>query len=661
MPISKRPEKVAWVAFFVALVLLIAATLQGTLSGSRILYASIFPFALSLIFAFVTWWHSYLVRRESEEAAEHERIKREYAGRQDLFEDESEELKLAADARQTFDRWFVTSFTVVAGAVVLGLAGYSVLKWGPTERFLQLDDRYLSHAGIGAFMVLFALLLGSYFNGLSREPGCRWLRPVGAWMLFGGFIQILAVLAMLARNYKLGMTDLPLNQMGGWDIGLGRLVLVVLIVLSLELITNVILEFYRPRVVGEEPKPLYESRLLSFVTEPGSVAQNVADALDYQFGIKVSQTWFYRFLERHIIRLAGVMIVGLYLMDCFATIGPTQMAVRETYFPGTAMTSRVVGPGLHVKLPRPFERMRVYEVGRVHEVEIGHAGSGGGQDPTRPPEEVPEEMQGDPSGKIIVWNKTHFSAEDRFLLASRTTRGPDASARESSEAVPVSFVSLGVTVTYKIKADDQSVMDYAYNYENPTEVLQRIAQRQVVGFLAAHDLFDILGTGMLASREALQTAIQDAVHTQQPALGVEILFVGLAGVHPPPEVAEAYQQVVGAPEAAAAERLRAEAYVFERRYAALSAGARITQEAQSARQARIADAEGSTQIFRENLPAWLAAPSVFKTRRQLDAVAERTRGTRMYFIASGSDEIYILNLEEKPTLPLLDQLDLSSP
>ena len=47
-----------------------------------------------------------------------------------------------------------------------------------------------------------------------------------------------------------------------------------------ELVVNFIIEFYRPRSLGES-RPVFESQLLSLFTEPGGVLRNIASALDY--------------------------------------------------------------------------------------------------------------------------------------------------------------------------------------------------------------------------------------------------------------------------------------------------------------------------------------------------------------------------------------------
>ncbi|MCX7010404.1 MAG: hypothetical protein NTY53_24715, partial [Kiritimatiellaeota bacterium] len=63
---------------------------------------------------------------------------------------------------------------------------------------------------------------------------------------------------------------------------------------AIELVLRAVASFYRgPGRAG--PLVAYESRLAGLLADPASWTQNIAGALDYQFGFQVSETWLYRF------------------------------------------------------------------------------------------------------------------------------------------------------------------------------------------------------------------------------------------------------------------------------------------------------------------------------------------------------------------------------
>ena len=51
---------------------------------------------------------------------------------------------------------------------------------------------------------------------------------------------------------------------------------------------------------GRITRALYDSRLVGVLAQPEGLVATAAQTLDYQFGFKVSETWFYQFLQRSI-------------------------------------------------------------------------------------------------------------------------------------------------------------------------------------------------------------------------------------------------------------------------------------------------------------------------------------------------------------------------
>src|SRR5439155_5587839 len=82
------------------------------------------------------------------------------------------------------------------------------------------------------------------------------------------------------------------------DLYMAHALVVLLGVLAVENLISLVLEIYRPRIKGKVDRPLYESRLVGLLGQPEGLITTAAQALDYQFGFKVSETWFYRFLEK---------------------------------------------------------------------------------------------------------------------------------------------------------------------------------------------------------------------------------------------------------------------------------------------------------------------------------------------------------------------------
>src|SRR6185503_7680178 len=131
-----------------------------------------------------------------------------------------------------------------------------------------------------------------------------------------------------------------------------RALCVLLALNALETMVNLVLEIYRPRVKGQQARLLYESRLVGLLSQPEGLITTAAQALDYQFGFKVSDTWFYKFLERALGWLILLQVVVLLLSTSIIFIEPGEQGILERF--GKPVDSRhVLQPGAHLKLPWP--------------------------------------------------------------------------------------------------------------------------------------------------------------------------------------------------------------------------------------------------------------------------------------------------------------------
>ncbi|MBT4819833.1 MAG: hypothetical protein HON70_29245, partial [Lentisphaerae bacterium] len=523
-------------------------------------------------------------------------------------------------------------------------------KWGKTLVF-PIAQAPLQPAAVLTLFFLVGVVIGSYYIGSSRESGCRWLRPCGAWLFLTALCYLGAALALLGEHV-------------GWmadrlDIGIAKILLACMLVLGAEALTSFVIEFYRPRSPGEELRPLFESRLLALFTEPGGIARNVASSLDYQFGFHVSEVWFYRFVERTVAPFAAVMIAALWLQTCFVVVRTEENAIRERF--GRVVSQAPLAPGLYLKLPAPFARIYKFPVERLQLVHVGYIPSGGEKDKDHAGHDEPapgmEDIQGDPSGRVMVWSKTHHREEFPFIVASRPEAGVDsAETTDPTDEQPVSayFLAASVPVYFRVS----NLYDYAYRHATPKKALEKIASKELVKYLANVDFFRILTSGRAQGAQLLRERIQQAVGPEGAALGIEIVFVGLQGLHPPVYVGEAFDEVVGAMEEKHELILKGETYQIQRQPAAEAAALALVTQAQGYQFERVQVSQAEAERFGKQMLAFDASPNLFVLRSFLDVLENEGRNVRKYVIGTEtSDETFVLDLEEKLRPDLLD-LDL---
>ena len=130
------------------------------------------------------------------------------------------------------------------------------------------------------------------------------------------------------------------------------------------------LEIYRPRVKGKVERPLYESRLVGLLGQPEGLITTAAQALDYQFGFKVSETWFYRFFEKALGWLMLLQLAALLLSTCVVFIEAGEQGLLERF--GKPVVGRtLLGPGAHLKWPWPIDHVYRFRTEQIQSFNVG--------------------------------------------------------------------------------------------------------------------------------------------------------------------------------------------------------------------------------------------------------------------------------------------------
>ena len=595
---------------------LVAARLADSLAGQ---VASVFV-GLGVLGTAVSYFQMRLESRERLERLEFDEVTKTGASA-GLFNAQESEAFPAKRARQQFEKWFVSGFTI--GLFLLEAGGaFELWRWvhgappvTPAQPFLPLVL-----FGLTAF-VLF--LIGTYTANLVRLEKHRLLAPGASFLLLGCYLYVLAAVALVLEAWG-GFT-----QIDGY---LALALCVVLTVLAGETLIGLVLEVYRPRVKGHVARLLYDSRLIGLLSHPESLFATAAHALDYQFGFKVSETWFYQFLREKFGWILLTQFVLLLLSTSLVFVEAGEEALLERF--GRPVAGRdVLGPGLHFKAPWPVERAWRFRTDQIQTFTIGVI-----------PDPVKEKE------KTIVWTISHYK-EEYNLLVARNTPGGITNTASGQKVPPVNLLSVSIPVQFQIS----DLRQWAYGHKDAGQLLEKIATREVVRYLVNVDLLDIMSRGRIAAAQTLRERIQAEADDKQ--LGAKIVFVGLQDIHPPVRVASAYEGVTGAEHAKLAKILQAQAYRIGTNALAAGEAHRRIREAE-AQQARIgAGAQARAALFNQQLRAYEASPVVYAQRAYLRSFARASAGARKFVLAStNTQEVLQLNLEDKFRGDISEQL-----
>ncbi len=520
---SKRPKNVAIFSFMASMLFFVIALLVGKSSGFYavssagwfFLYAALIWLVLSIQF-----YQRSLAEQEKLDLGQlaggeqNSTIFQAQTEHQDLFSVAQGRLKI-------LEKWFLPVFAAIIALyqIIIGSITLKTVLSGTSES----PKEHLFCSIIMAGIAFVSFLLSRYATGMSSQSEWKPLRAGGSAMLGASLIcfalAIAFALAYLSSSLFI-ILDIITKVLPG-----------LMILLGSEIALNLVMDIYRPRLHGQYSRSAFDSRLLGVINEPGGILKSAADALDYQFGFQVSQTWFYKLLEQAIVPLILFGIVTLYLLSCFVVVSPDEKAIVE-FFGNPVNDSndvRIIGPGLTLKWPWPIEKVYKYPVTKIAEISIGYKESAAERKELRPK----------------LWGQKHYMEEYQLLVASDTKK---IDANDTS-IPPVNLVIAAVPVQYRIN----DLYAYIYNHDNPEAMLESICYRELTKYAASARLEtedesnpkqSLLGKGRIEAETVLKQRIQKAADNEK--LGVEIIFLGLQGVHPPVEVAKDYQNVTGA-------------------------------------------------------------------------------------------------------------------
>ncbi|MHC4394817.1 MAG: SPFH domain-containing protein [Planctomycetota bacterium] len=681
---SKRAENIALKSLIFSVVSFGFAFFFGRWSQYFAVYAVSWLILSSSLIWFVLVIHFHTRRLAEQEKLDMSQLG---GGAEDstIFQAKEEHSELFAVAQRRlvfFEKWFLPIFSV-AIAIYQATIGVYLLKvvLGETEAE-PIEPLYCAIVVTSIAFVSF--LISRYVTGMSTQLQWKPLRAGGSIFLGTAALCFALAIGLALAQFKIFAVVQVIDYV----------IPVLLVVFGAETALNVVLDIYRPRLKEQYSRSAFDSRLLGIINEPGGIVHTAASAIDYQFGFKVSQTWFYKLLEKAIVPLVLFAAVTLYLFSCIVVINPNEEAIIE-HFGNPLKDSgevRLAGPGRTFKWPWPIDIVYKQPTKNVSEISIGFV-----------PKLYDEGVDREP----LLWGKSHYTEEYDLLVASEYT------GDVSGGAVPISLIRAAVPVQYRIK----DLYSFIYNHKEPKKLLESICYRELTRFAASAKIEvaemgpggdnandSLLGAGRIHAKRTLTKRIQRAA--DEEGLGIDIVFLGLQGIHPPPDVTADYQKVVGAVQTKQALILSAQAqrnrilsnlvgsvedadelYRLAVQYqqaeeksqhdkmeelgkaldlAFVEAEGDIfkaLREAQSYAFEKSTLAQATGERFAGQLKAYTAAKEIYTLEQQLAALESIPDNIRKYVIVTdpNDNQVITVDLQEKLTPDLYDIVGLEEP
>ena len=475
--------------------------------------------------------------------------------------------------------------------------------------------------------MLFLFMMGKYSAGLAKMDDQDLLRPGANYMLLGSVVCTAVVIAETAS------IEYPV-----WEKVFTWVVFVVIALSAVENLGTLVLEIFRPRLDDKKTRLLYDSRLIGLLGQPGGLISTAAHTLDYQFGFKVSETWFYKYLERTLALIIAIQVVVLFLSSSFVVIQANEEAVKERF---GKQTAKLLAPGFHLKWPWPIDKVYPYKTGEIQEFVLGVL-----------------EQNDEAEPEVLLWTTQHNHGSSNDMIVASSDGLLDSA---DSASVPVNLLTVSIPVQYRINNLTNWVKT-----GNAVSMLRKLSMRAVTRYLIGVDINELMGPGRTKAQEDLKKAIQQQADINE--LGAEIVFVGLQDIHPPvgkneqPQaggdnagVAESYEKVNEARLQSETKRHGALQYKAGRVPQARGLAAELVANARSESTNKVTLAKAEAGRFSHQISAFKAAPSVYMTRSKLETFQQATRGARKYILSDTENrDIINLELQDKLRSDLLD-------
>lgn len=582
-------------------------------------------------------------RRERIESLEAESLSAQGARAASVFGEAGDELMVAAKRLQWMHRILVPTVSLILAAAMIGI-GLWRLQMGRAAMELPKFQEPGVEPGwqisVAAAVAIVGFLFARFVAGMAKQPVWANLRA-GAAIAVGTALVGAAVAAGHTVN-RFGTDNVA------WAMQVA--IPIVMIVIGAEIVLNFLLGIYRPRRPGEIPRPAMDSRILGFAAAPDRIAESIGGALNYQFGFDVTGSWFYQLLSRSFAALIVVGVLVLWALTCITVVQPNEQGLRVRF--GRNITSETaLRPGPYLKLPWPFERIERYQTEQLRRVNLG------GEAPT--------------IKTAVLWTNDHKAAERMFIVQ------PEALEREAGllSAGDRSLIAAEIPLYYTVS--ELAEFNNLAAPEDREKVIRAEGQRELMRYMATRSVDDLLGRG----RTEAAAEIQRRMREQFKGRGINIVFVGIEGIHPPRETAEKFEEVVSAGqrresaiengnreaeqmliEAAgsletaheiinAIDRWAAEPdttakVVIEAEIADLmsKAGGAAAIELITARRERWEkhmDARSRAEQHAGEIANYEAAPSVYVARKYFEALRDLIKDKRVYIVADANDGLEI--------------------
>ena len=330
-----------------------------------------------------------------------------------------------------------------------------------------------------------------------------------------------------------------------------------------------------------------------FPVYSGGEGENGALAwLERNTGISMRSLWSLKFVKMVLPACGFMVLVILWLSTGIVQVEPWQQGALYRF--GRLSEQDILEPGLHFKLPIPFEDVKLYNIMQPQSMVVGY--------------------EGDVSNKNNLWTRPHEGEEQTLLLG------------DGKE-----LVAINLKITYRI--DD--LYAYLTNYSSPELVLNAKGYEIVMGETNSTDIDTVISEDRSQLSHRIEEQLKE--YAEQAGLGLEVMNVTLASIHPPVAIADIYQSVVSAGIQKKTAILTAEGEALVARERAEAEKQLAVNEAGIQRDERVSTAKAEVETYNAGIEAYIMDPVSYRMEKYLESIEKALAGQKKYLVSPDVD------------------------
>ena len=342
---------------------------------------------------------------------------------------------------------------------------------------------------------------------------------------------------------------------------------------------------------------------VSLIAASRSFKRSLIKTIEFISGVDLSKSEIAGYILQHIEPVSIIALIVFWLISSVVIVPPDQEAIF--YRMGKITGDQSYKPGLHFKLPWPFEKMVLFQPSMVKTLNIGF---------------TPDETQ-----KNIIWAKAHAKENFSLLVGNG-----------------VEIIAVDCQVFYKVN----NLYKYITKIQNPETYIESLTYKLLTDHTVSKNFDQIISQNRNALISDLKTKLQTELN--QEDIGVTIVDIVFLAIHPPLDVASVYEDVISAQLDKQTTILKANSESIKELCMKKAFAEEEVNNAKAYAQETVANAIGEAVSFESRIVGYNTDPDLEEFRLKLDYTLKLAKSKNLYVIDKSymrQHDRIILNLQ----------------